>query len=412
MSAEGGDGSRADSSATDRLLFLAAIAYLIVDYARPQDLLPLGVIKPGMISEVVLLILVVLKWRSYVIASSQARMVMLYMALMSIHVLTAVNTFYAYKALETMAVYLPFMAAVILSVRSLARLRSLMHVYLCIMLYIAAYSFTHHGVGTGNYFMDENDVSLYMNMCIPMCYFLFSVEPKGVRRVIYGAGMVSGVLTNIVSFSRGGFVGMVCVGATMWAFSKQKMRSFLVMTLLALVVFAASGERYWSRIATAKDTDSGTAAIRLESWKAGWRMFLDNPLGVGGNNFPVRFSEYQSSFFTRGMWGRAAHSIWFTLLPESGIIGVIIYLALLRFNVRDLRFLRSIDMGGRHGTEYLHALSSAFLAAFVGYFVSGSFLSVLYYPHYWYLTAIIVAAVGIARERAGGSQEPWEAAPS
>ena len=158
-------------------------------------------------------------------------------------------------------------------------------------------------------------------------------------------------------------------------------------------------------MSTATDAEDGTGRARVESWGAGWRMFLDNPLGVGGNNFQVRFPEYQTDYFKRGMWGRVAHSLWFTLLPELGIPGVLVYGLLLFFNLRDSVRLRAIGrtIGGDDGA-LVAALGSAFLASFAGFFASGTFLSVLYYPHYWYLTGFIVATYSVAgrvgRERA------------
>ena len=73
------------------------------------------------------------------------------------------------------------------------------------------------------------------------------------------------------------------------------------------------------------DTKEATANDRMLSWEAAWDMFLEHPLGVGGNNFPVHFQEFQSDEFSRGMWGRQAHSLWFTLIPELGIFGIMIY---------------------------------------------------------------------------------------
>ena len=86
-------------------------------------------------------------------------------------------------------------------------------------------------------------------------------------------------------------------------------------------------------------------------------------------------------------------SLWFTLLAELGIPGVMLYLSLLAANVRDIRYLR--DLKKRPGDEDVHRLayflSLAFIASLAGYFAAGTFLSVLYYPHYWYLTAMLVA---------------------
>jgi len=41
---------------------------------------------------------------------------------------------------------------------------------------------------------------------------------------------------------------------------------------------------------------------------------------------------------------------------------------------------------------------TAFFASLAGFFVSATFLSVLYYSHYWYLTALIAATAKISKE--------------
>ena len=134
-------------------------------------------------------------------------------------------------------------------------------------------------------------------------------------------------------------------------------------------------------------------------------MFLDNPLGVGGNNFQVRFEEYQSGWFQRGMWGRVAHSLWFTLISELGIIGIIIYFRLLYYNLKDIFVLKKIKASSNDELRYLHYLSLAFITSFVGYFVSGTFLSVLYYPHYFYVTAMIVASRNLLEKQLNPSDK-------
>jgi O-antigen ligase len=148
---------------------------------------------------------------------------------------------------------------------------------------------------------------------------------------------------------------------------------------------------------TISDTSEGTASGRIESWKAAWKMFLDYPFGVGGGNFPVRFPDYQTSYFTYNMWGRAAHSLWFTIIPELGIFGVIIYLLLIYYNFTDIAFISKVNQNYNQDSVYLKQLSGAFLASFAGFFISGTFLSVLYYPHFWYLTGILVAAKKISQ---------------
>jgi hypothetical protein len=382
--------------------FFFTLLYIVIDYGRPQDILSIGFLRPGMIAILILTAFIFLSGRIKEADSKQTRMIGLFIVLLGLFVPFARNNFFAYETTLNMLLFVPFILSVIICVNSIERLKKLIFVLILLMIYISVYSFLHHGIGSGNYFADENDVSLYINMWLPFCFFLFFAEKDRLRRIIYGLGLVIGIMAVIVSFSRGGFIGLISCAVISWLFSPGKTRSLVILCLLGLVFYVYAdnlhsdpsrkgGRSYWEEMATTTDTLEGTGADRIESWKAGWRMFLDHPVGVGGNNFPVWFPDYQSVYFRKGMWGRVAHSLWFTLIPELGIFGIAIYLLLLFFNLADLFFINKLNESDHPDFLYLKLLSRAFLGSFVGFFVSGTFLSVLYYPHYWYLTGIIVA---------------------
>jgi probable O-glycosylation ligase (exosortase A-associated) len=310
---------------------------------------------------------------------------------------------FAWGTVKVMLIlYMPFILSVMACVTSLERLKKTVLILISVMVYVAIYSLTHHGMGSGNYFKDENDLCLYVNMYLPFCYFLMLHEQRRMMKAFYAFALATGLFAVVISFSRGGFVGLVAMGFVVWVISRKKVVCLILICLIGLSVYYFAGDRYWKEMDTIENINEGTAKARTESWKAGWRMFLDNPLGVGGGNFPARFPEYQSDYFKRGMWGRAAHSLWFTLIPELGIAGIFIYLSLLYYNVKDIFIIKKLrkESAGDRDSEYVYYLSLAFLASFAGYFASGTFLSVLYYPHYWYLTAILVATTRIAKNLA------------
>jgi probable O-glycosylation ligase (exosortase A-associated) len=381
--------------------FFFTLLYIIIDYGRPQDILHIAFLKPAFILIIILSGYLLTSGKIFAASIKQIKMIWLFIILLAIFIPFATNNYFAYLATKDMLLYMPFIISTIICVNSLQRLKKTIFIFVCLMIYIALFSFIHKGVGSGNYFQDENDVSLYINMWIPFCFFLFFVTKEWTMKIIYFMGLILGVLTVIISSSRGGFIGLVTISFVCWLSSSKKVLSLIILGLLVIMVVTLASDAYWHRMNTIKDTDTGTAAERIESWKAGWRMFLDNPWGVGGNNFQARFHEYQSGWFgSKGMWGRVAHSLWFTLMPELGIAGIFIYFILLKYNIKDILYLKKIkqnDQRKNPDLEYLHALSGAFIASLAGYFSSGSFVSVLYYPHYWYLTGIIVAATNVAK---------------
>lgn len=373
--------------------FRVTLLYLLVEYVRPQDLIPgLGLIRPAMLVMLVLIFFLIKHQKLVVMRAKQIRMIWYFIALLSLYIPFARNNYYAYATFTQMLKYMPFILSVLVCVDSIERLRSFMKFYVGVMVYVAVFALTHGGMGSGNYFADENDVSLYIDMVIPFCYFLFLIEQKKGTKLFYAVSLLIGLLTVVISFSRGGFVGLVLMFFIVWLVSPRKMVTVFAILILGSVVYLYGGDRYRHEMGTVTDTKESTANARLMSWASAWDMFLDNPLGVGGNNFQVRFPEYQGNRFSRGMWGRVAHSLWFTLIPELGVVGIVIYFRLLFYNLRDSFALRSKRKDLSDDERYLSAMGIAFLASMAGYFSAGSFISVLYYPHYWYVTAIIVAA--------------------
>jgi hypothetical protein len=388
--------------------FFFMLLFLVIDYGRLQDIVPIGFLRPGLITELILSIFLISSGKIWDADSKQTRMIVLFIILLGILVPFARNNYYAFETTLDMMLFMPFILSAIVCVNSIERLRRLILFLIILMTYVSIYGFLNRGLGSGSYFKDENDLALFINTWLPFSFFLYSAEKDRFRKFIYGMSLVIGILTVVVSFSRGGFLGLLGCAIVSWLFSKNKVKTLAVLCLLGLIFFVYASNyystegtgklhSYLDEMHTISDTSEGTASGRIESWKAAWKMFLDYPFGVGGGNFPVRFPDYQTSYFTYNMWGRAAHSLWFTIIPELGIFGVIIYLLLIYYNFTDIAFISKVNQNYNQDSVYLKQLSGAFLASFAGFFISGTFLSVLYYPHFWYLTGILVAAKKISQ---------------
>lgn len=380
--------------------FFLTTLYIVLDYSRIYLIFHLQSFR--------LLMLVTLALTYFIFSSNeyknakskQLTYIWLFIILMGCYIPFARNNHYAYLVTRDMLLYMPFIISVVISVNSIHRLKNFFLVLICIEIYIASYAFTHAGYGPGNYFDDENDLALYINIWLPFCFFLFFAYKQRIKKIICLIGLIMGLSSIVVSFSRGGFLGLIATGISIWLFSTKKIISMIIVIIIIALLFQFAGENYWKEMSTVTNAEEGTGRARIESWKSGWRMFLDNPLGVGGLNFMVRFPEYQTEYFKRGMWGRVAHSLWFTLIPELGVFGIFIYFRLLIYNIKDIIRLKNIQFDDAdEDKKFLSYTGRAFIPALVGYFAAGSFLSVLYYAHYWYLIGIIVCAIQIARKR-------------
>ena len=135
---------------------------------------------------------------------------------------------------------------------------------------------------------------------------------------------------------------------------------------------------------------------RIIAWKSGVRMAKKYPVtGVGSGHFPVALgTEFRPpEFGDENLPWLTAHSMYFLVIGELGLPGIICLLAILIGNYRRLGKLweraRRSSVSNSKEFEQLFLMLSGSLVAFC---IGGAFLSVAYYPHIFVLSGLIVAA--------------------
>ena len=157
----------------------------------------------------------------------------------------------------------------------------------------------------------------------------------------------------------------------------------------------------------------GTGEDRWYLWKLAWKVFLDYPIiGVGQGNISWNIGKYQpleDLKYRRGVAGKAVHSLYFTLIPELGIIGILLFSGMLYYSYKDLKRIlkkeKEFLLKQNQSKEIIQQLHKirfiifGITGAMLGYLVSGVFLSVLYYPHFWLLISLCVALKNIVQNQ-------------
>ncbi len=375
--------------------------YLLVEYGRPLFLAP---IKPGLLVQGLLLICLLPYGTriSKILKDKYFRLYLLLLLFMALHVFIAANNFYAFLALKVMFSYLIIGVSCCVFLDSIKKLTAFLSVFvlvvaLCAVNRISGANFI--GISGGGFFGDENDFALIMNMALPIAFFLSRTQ-QGWKKWLFWMAAVSFVLGTMVSASRGGFVGLVVVGTVCWLSSKHRLRSIPVLVMLAIVAwnFAPPLTKQKIQGLGLDSAEKDTGKDRVELWKVGWKAFVDNPvMGVGQGNMPVvmnkyRFDKSGKSFWNHDMWGRMTHSVYFTLLPELGLIGVILFVLMLKelYNkkMKINNYCTLITL--KEKALNIKILNRALLVSLFGFLVTGIFLSVLYYPPFWNFAALLV----------------------
>ncbi|MFQ6674476.1 MAG: O-antigen ligase family protein [Fidelibacterota bacterium] len=390
------------------------LVHLIFEYLRLHQIWPiLGMLKVQTTMLAALLLIVLAETaKGGVRLARQSWYLLGFLALAVFTILPATNQYYAFRfAYGLTLVLIGYFAIthILQNERDLKRFLSLLvgiHIYLAIKgIFGYAHSdfdptgYTSTGQVGGSFLGDENDIALAMILTLPLTIYLLRQARSLPARLFWGAGSVVILLTILFTFSRGGFVGLATMMLYWLITSQKKGKAFAVMTLAAALAIAVAPSEYWTRIETIKDTSSGTAMKRRNNWAAARRMFYDSPIwGVGGHNFGVLLPDYAIEYSEEKKptrWGRASHSMYFDLLAEFGLLGLLLIGLVVLSNFRDLKDVISLNRMGR-APPSMGDLAHCLRLSWVGFLVPAAFLSVLGYPHLYYLTALTVVVHQLA----------------
>ena len=245
---------------------------------------------------------------------------------------------------------------------------------------------TVHGPGgPGDTFYDHNDFAMVMVMCIPLLWFLASLIPNkligwGIRGIIPFA--VHGVM---VTYSRGGFLGMVLV--LVWCAFRERSRKLGALLITGGVLFLVmfSGPEYRHRIASILGFEEDTSAQgRIGSWEAGRDMIVDNPFfGVGLKQYLRAFSYYSTATVF------VAHNSWVQLAAECGLPALASWVGLIGLTawtvLRVILRAKHLPPGERERTV---ALANAVGGSLLGYVFCGLLLSAEDLEFFYFVVAM------------------------
>jgi O-antigen ligase len=402
--------------------FYLVLVSLLVEFGRPQDIIPgIKVIPFPSIIDVLIGLSVVVSGKLN-LANKQTKLYIALLVLMAGHVPFATNNYWALMVFKDMTLYFLFFLGLVCFVDTMNKIRVLVNAWLIVHLVLAILGIMNGGKGVGGWLGDENDFCMEMNVAVPFAYFMLLGLKDKTTKLWYLGLLGVFVLTAMVTLSRGGFIGLAAVGTYCWLKSAKKGRAVLLAGIVIVFMLIFSPEKYWEEVqsSTSEQTMStGTGAARLYTWGIGWDMFLGNPIfGVGQGNFPWNVEEFEgaSRFLTRSFAGRAAHSMYFTLLPELGFIGMLMFFLMAWNNYATVSRLKMLARSVRNAKPNSHIINkedpdiefgvsvgSALEAAMIGYLVSSVFISTLYYPTFWVITAFIVALGNILERKGAGS---------
>ncbi len=250
--------------------------------------------------------------------------------------------------------------------------------------------------GAGSFLGEDGDFALAMCVAIPFVYYLAWSRIKPAWRVMSGIAVVMMVCSVMATGSRGGAVGLAAVLLTLVLRSRQRVAALLAIVFIAGAVWVLSPGAYRNRMATISSAHERdlSAQSRMVSWQAAREMFADHPVtGIGAGNFmPAFVGRYGGSY----SWARTAHNVFYQTAAELGICGLVAFVALLACALARSAVLNARLVRAGLGDTPIAAYAAALFPATIGFLVSGSFQTPLYYPHIYLIAALGVALNNVA----------------
>jgi len=243
----------------------------------------------------------------------------------------------------------------------------------------------------GGFVAGADDFAVVMNAVIPFVYFLYQSEKLNKKKLFYAILTIIFVTAVICAFSRGGWVSLIGMLFLILLFSKYKTRTMIVIFLAFLVVLNIVPNEFYDEFNTIS-SETSTASGRFELWWAAFQMFLDHPiLGVGMSNFPSMYGRFYIPDNPHSYHWLTVHSVYFQLISEMGLVGLLSFLFIVYWAIKDnLLIMRKLKEHNQTNS-FSYAISQALIVSILGYLLGGVFLSLLYYPTFYFVSAITVA---------------------
>ncbi len=185
--------------------------------------------------------------------------------------------------------------------------------------------FDHQLVGDGWSWggVDNNGVAMVMVSAVPLVFFMgLNVKSLLMKGVCFASAVL---LVHVVlfSYSRGGQLGLIIVGAGIFVTCiitlPRKLLTFsltLVMVGITLFLAGENVRKEFASIFVGSDHLDGSAASRFDTWNAGWQIMKSHPLGVG----PDRSGAYVVQFGLKS--GKRIHNLFLQMGADFGFIGL------------------------------------------------------------------------------------------
>jgi putative inorganic carbon (HCO3(-)) transporter len=266
----------------------------------------------------------------------------------------------------------------------------------------------------GTFIADNNDFALALNMALGLMFFLTRSESRPLLRRLLWICFFSSIVCVLLSYSRGGLLGLAVAIGLIAVRSKRKLLASTFLFVGVILVMGFATATWKGRMGDfAQGNLDESAQQRLVSWRFAINLAKDYPVTGGGfETFPdVRvFQRYTKEQLPGGFLSTGPHSIYFQLLGEQGYVGLGLFLLLVTSMGLTLRRVRRSARAA--AAQWVVPYAYLIETGLVAYLVSGAFLGRAYFDLFYQLVALTVILKILVRQEAFRQVQSAQLSPS
>ena len=249
--------------------------------------------------------------------------------------------------------------------------------------------------------MDNNSLAISLLVCFGVALFLGFHSRAWWQKVLAlgSAALISH--TVLLTFSRGGMLGLIVAGIAAISVAPKRPRYLLPLLGATVIVLSLTGPevraRFQSTFAEDRDRDE-SAHSRVELWLDCVEVMKKYPiLGAGPDHFGLIAPEFGWPL------GKEAHSLWFQFGAEIGLPGVLCLLMFYLVPIWRLGLLVRRS-GNSEEDRWARDVACMVVTALMAFVVSVQFVTMEGLETPLYVAAIAVATLRLTSSRQ--AQEP------
>lgn len=253
----------------------------------------------------------------------------------------------------------------------------------------------------GGMFGNPNDMALYLVTVTPITAALCFASKRLPGTIFYGSLTMMLMGAIMVTYSRGGFLGLAAAGFVLaWKIGRKNRYLITVCSFLGLVAFIALapggyGERLLSILRPKLDAVGSATARKQLLIRSLWVAARHPLFGIGMGNFHiVSIHELVS------------HNAYTQVAAELGLTALILYVLFMVTPFKKLGEIERETFARSKDVRTSYYLAVGLQASIVGYMVSSFFVSVAYLWYIYYLVGFAVALRGIYAVQQANARSP------